>query len=102
MHVILTSSYPVQKVEEMQKVFLEASEKYPIDEDLAEHLTPVLMYGKEGLVNTIRIFKIKEGKLEDFLNRINPYLWEMSQIEGYKYDLQNAMSQEEAAALVQP
>ena len=100
MHVIITSSYPVQKIEELQTAFLAAQEKYPPDENVAEQLTPILIYANDGLVNTTQIVKIKDGKLEDYLNNVYPLLWELSQVEGYKYDVQNAMSGEEAQALI--
>ena len=99
-YIVTTSIYPTEKGPEVAQKYLEAIEKYPPDENLAAQTVPAAVKsGHEG-VKVIGIQEVKEGKLEDALNRIVNFMVMFQSIEGYRYTTEIFYKVEEAMALI--
>lgn len=81
-YLLATVWFPPHKGEEVGKKFLEIAKKFPEDRSLGKLvLDGALMRTKYG-IKAITISKVKEGKLDDALARINEVLALYSEIEG--------------------
>ena len=81
-YLLATVWFPPHKGEELGKKFLEVGKKFPEDRSLGKLvLDGALMRTKDG-IKAITISKVKEGKLDDALAKVNDMLAFYSEIEG--------------------
>ena len=80
---------PHAKASEAGKMFIEVSKKFPGDKSLSkELLNNAVAATKEGY-KVVSANEIKEGKLTEYLARLNNALiFIASGIEGYKYQIE--------------
>lgn len=64
-YIITTSLYPSDKAPEVAKRYLEAMQKYPIDETLESPVVPAAVKATQQGIKVIMISETKEGKLEE-------------------------------------
>jgi hypothetical protein len=64
-YIITTSLYPSDKSPEVAKRYLEAMQKYPIDESLENPVVPAAVKGTQQGIKVLIISESKKGKLEE-------------------------------------
>jgi hypothetical protein len=64
-YIITTSLYPSEKAPEVAKRYLEAIQKYPIDESVESPVVPAAVKGTQQGIKVVMISEVKEGKLEE-------------------------------------
>jgi hypothetical protein len=64
-YIITTSLYPSDKAPEVAKRYLEAMQKYPIDESLENPVVPAAVKGTQQGIKVLIILESKKGKLEE-------------------------------------
>ncbi|MFX1281987.1 MAG: hypothetical protein ACFFA3_21745 [Promethearchaeota archaeon] len=88
--------WPAESTPEMIKIAIEATKKFPPDDSLGEALVPnAISSNKDGIVS-LSVTLVKEGKLEEAINRaraiVNMYL----SVPGLKYSIETWATIEEA------
>jgi len=87
--VMITTWFPQDKTSEVGKIFIESSKKFPPDKSLSKHLlNNAIIATKEGY-KTVNASEIKDGKLKEYLARLNKNLIFIANgIEGYKFQIE--------------
>jgi hypothetical protein len=99
-YVITTSYYPSDKIDEAAKASFEMFKKYPPDESLGE----IVLIGantrtKKG-IRAIGIVKVKKGKFEEIIERIELQLSMFRNIAGFESKTEIWNSYEEAIGVL--
>ena len=68
-YVITTALYPSDKGPEVAKRYLEAMQKYPIDESIESPVVPAAVKGTQQGIKVMIVAEAKEGKLEEAYTR---------------------------------
>jgi hypothetical protein len=95
-----TSYFPAGKSEEAGKKFIEVTKKFPPDRSIAK---PILRVGVRVTTNgmkVITLYEVKDGKIDEFMNRSYQQILMFSEIEGYRAEHEVFMSGTEALPLV--
>lgn len=85
-YIIVSASFPVQKGTEVAKKFVEERTKNPPDRSLLKQILDALRVVK-GRVKAISISKVKEGKLDEALLRVQNDMVPYHELEGYEYTI---------------
>ena len=64
-YIITTALYPSDKAPEVAKRYLEAMQKYPIDDSLEGPVVPAAVKGTQQGIKVMIISEAREGKLEE-------------------------------------
>lgn len=99
-YIVITSWYPSDKVIEVVKTYFEAIKKYPPDDSLGEAVVPAAVTTTKRGIKTIGITEVKEGKLQEALNRARSTMVMYHNIEGYEYTVDIYATVTEALAFV--
>ena len=99
-YIITTSLYPSHKASEVAERYLEAIAKYPLDENFATEVVPAAVKSVHEGIKVTGIVDVKEGKLEDALNRTVNMMVMFQSIEGFRYTTEIHYKVEEALALI--
>ena len=94
-YVVVRTLWPFSKREELIKKVIEAMKKYPEDNSIAEQKVSATKSTLEG-INTMTIWEVKKGKLEEGLERIGNALAIYAEIEGFTYHYEIWLTQIEA------
>lgn len=95
-YIVVTSLYPSEKADEVAKVFLEVSKKFPPDESLATVVVPGAVVGTLQGISTLFVAEVKKGKLEDYTARLRKALVMYRHIPGYEVQATTYMTLGEA------
>lgn len=99
-YIVTTSIFPTEKGPEVAEKYLEALLKYPPDENLVVELVPAAVKSTHEGIKTLGVIEVKEGKLEDALQRIVNMMVIFQDISGYRYSTDIYYKIEEALALI--
>jgi hypothetical protein len=99
-YIITISLYPSDKGPEVAERYLEALAKYPPDENLATEVVPAAVKSTHDGLSVIGIADVKEGKLEEALNRTVNMMVMFQDIEGFEYSTDIHYKVEEALAMI--
>ncbi|NVM53837.1 MAG: hypothetical protein HWN66_09060 [Candidatus Helarchaeota archaeon] len=99
MYLILTSTYPFTKQAETEKAFFKAMEKNPTPAYI-KPATPLAVRAGRAGIETLAVYEIDKGKIEEATNFIAKALQEYWGIEGYTYELTTWMTGPEAFATI--
>jgi hypothetical protein len=99
-YIVTTSIFPTEKGSKVADMYLEAIMKYPPDENLAVELVPAAVKSTHEGIKTLGIAEVKEGKLEDALNRTVNMMVMFQSIPGYRYSTDIYYKIDEALALI--
>lgn len=94
-YIVVHTLWPFSKREELIKKVIEAMKKYPEDNSIAEEKVSATKSTLEG-INTMTIWEVKKGKLEEALERIGNTLAIYAVIEGFTYHYETWLTQIEA------
>jgi hypothetical protein len=98
--IVVTTWYPPEREEEVNKIYFSIPEKYPIDESLGQTLVPLgVKATKEGM-KVITVFEVAKGKFDEAMELTAKILREFRSIEGYRYEIETMLSQAEAMNLI--
>ena len=86
---MITAWFPIDKASEAGDIFIEVSKKFPRDKSLSKLLlNNAVATTKEGY-KTVTAHEIKEGKLKEFLARLNKFVIFVAKgLEGYKCQIE--------------
>jgi len=84
MYIITRMVYPASKAKEVANRFLEVMQKFPPDESLGNRVVPLATRRTRKGVETISVFEVKEGRLEQALNRTSQLYQMFSDIDGFE------------------
>jgi len=84
-YIITTSLYPSHKGPEVAERYLEAITKYPPDENLGTEVVPAAVKSVHDGIKVTGITEVKQGKLEEALNRTVNMMVMFQGIEGFEY-----------------
>ena len=99
-YIISTSLYPSHKASEVAEKYLEAIQKYPPDENLANPVVPAAVKTTGQGIKVIGISEVKEGKLEEAYARTVSMMVMFHSIEGFEYTVDIYLKVEEALPLI--
>jgi len=99
-YIVTTSLYPTDKAMEAVKKYLETLKKYPPDQTLGTEVVPAAVKTTEQGVKAIRIFEVKEGKLEKALTRTANEMVVFQSVVGFEYSIDVYFTLVEAMATV--
>ena len=99
-YIITISLYPSDKGTEVAERYFEALAKYPPDENLATQIVPAAVKSTHDGLSVIGISDVKEGKLEEALNRTVNMMVMFQDIEGFEYSTDIHYKVEEALAMI--
>jgi hypothetical protein len=82
-------SFPYEKIDEANRIFLNTVQKYPIDPDLIERkpIQPVMVWYSEDNVIITSIIAVKQGKLKEALDFLDTRKKWWPSEEGYRVDV---------------
>ena len=100
MYVIVTASYPNDKVKEVADVYIKAITKHPPDDSLATPVVPVAVRATLQGIRVISVHEIKKGKLEVAMARMANFQAMFYDIQGYRWTMKTYMNLEEAMAVI--
>lgn len=87
--------WPAESSAEMVKIAIEAAKKFPPDDSLGEALvTNAFSSSKDGIVS-LGVTLVKEGKLEEAINRARANVNMFLSVPGLKYSIEIWATQEE-------
>ncbi len=98
-YIIVTTSFPIQKATEVAKKFVEERTKNPPDRSLIKQILDALRVVR-GRVKGISISKVKEGKLDEALLRVQNDMVPYHELEGYEYTIKIFFDVVEALEMV--
>ncbi|MHA2400795.1 MAG: hypothetical protein ACXADU_18145 [Promethearchaeota archaeon] len=88
--------WPPDSTPEMVKIAIEAAKKFPPDDSLGEILVPnAIGSNKEGIIS-LNVSLVKEGKLEESINRARANINMFSSVPGLRYSIETWATLEEA------
>lgn len=96
MYVIVTASYPNDKVKEVADMYIKAITKYPPDDSLATPVVPVAVRATLQGIRVIGVHEIKKGKLEAAMARMSTIQTMFYGIQGYRWTMKTYLNLEEA------
>ena len=99
MYIITTSVYPSDKATEVGKKYLEMLKKYPPDETLGSIIATAVKTTEQG-IRVLTVREVKEGKLEQSLQRVGDALAMFLSIVGYEYSIDVYFSVAEALPFI--
>lgn len=99
-YIITTSFYPSDKATEVANRYIEAIGKYPPDENLGRQLVPAAVKETHQGIEVMSILEIKEGKLEEALNRTVNMMAMFFSIEGFEHNTEIYFKVEEAMKVI--
>ena len=95
-YIVENMWYPTAKVDEVVERYFELLKKFPPDESLAKEVVPgAITVGQQG-VEAMTILDVKEGKLEEALERCRNAMAMYIGIEGLEYSIQLYSTVQEA------
>ena len=97
--VMVTVWFPPTKGIDIAKKAIEALKKFPADESIAIQLAQGLASDRQGF-KSITISEVKEGKLEEALDRANEIVDFYTEIEGVTYKMDLMVTPQEAYARI--
>ena len=100
MYLITTSLYPSDKAPEVAERYLEAITKYPPDENLATEVVPAAVKSTHQGIKVVTIVEVKEGKLEEAINRTANRMVMFHSIAGFEHTVEIYFKVEEALTLI--
>ena len=86
-YIVLKSFYPTNKVEEVQKIYMELVKKYPPDDSIAETLIRGAGKASEKGYEGMSIWKVKEGKFDPMVIRIMKAMSMFNNIEEFGWSV---------------
>jgi len=98
--LMITTWYPPEKEDEVNKIYLSLPEKYPVDESLGTTLVPLGVKSTKEGTKVIVVFEVAKGKFDDAMEQVLKSLREFRHIEGYRYEIETMLSQAEAMNLI--
>ena len=98
--IVVTTWYPPEKEEEVNKIYLGIPEKFPVDESLGQSLVPLGVKATKEGIKVITVFEVAKGKFDEAWELTAKILREFRHIEGYRYEIETMMSQVEAMNLI--
>jgi hypothetical protein len=99
-YIVTTAWYPSDRVTEVVKTYFEVLKKYPPDDSLGEAVVPAAVTTTKRGIKTLGITEVKEGKLEEALNRARSVMVMYHNIKGYEYSVAVYATVSEALAFV--
>ena len=99
-YIISTSLYPSHKASEVAEKYLEAIQKYPPDENLANPVVPAAVKTTGQGIKVIGISEVKEGKLEESLTRIGNMMVMFQSIAGFESSIDIYYTVTEALTMI--
>ena len=99
-YLITTSIYPTDKATEVAEKYMEMLAKYPPDENLANEIVPAAVKTTHDGVKVIGILEVKQGKLEEALNRTVNQMVVFLNVVGFEYSIDVYLTVEEALATI--
>ena len=99
-YIITTSLYPSHKASEVAERYLEAITKYPLDANSATEIVPAAVKAVHEGIKVTGIIEVKEGKLEEALNRTVNMMVMFQSVEDFEYTTEIYYKVEEALTLI--
>lgn len=96
MYLIVTSTYPGDKVKEVSNMYVKAMTKYPTDANLGNPVVPVAIRSTFQGIEVMSISEVKKGKLDDAMTLAVNRLTMFHDIQGYRYTISTYLNLEEA------
>ena len=84
-YIILKSFYPFQKADEVKEIYMEVMKRYPPDKSIAELVIPIAGRATEKGSEGMTVWKLKEGKFDEFVKRLMASMVEFYKVEGFGY-----------------
>ena len=95
-YIVATVWFPPYKRMEVAKKAIEVVQKFPPDPSLGTVVVPGALMGSPNGITSISITEVKEGKLQEALDRVTENISEYLDIEGFNYKIDIAFTQTEA------
>ena len=99
-YLITTSLYPTDRATQVAEKYMEMLAKYPPDENLGNELVPAAVKTTHDGVKVVGILEVKEGKLEEALNRTVNEMVVFLDVVGFEYSIDVYLKVEEALATI--
>lgn len=100
-YVLTTSIFPLDQAEEVAKIYIKTAKDYRSSHrELAKEIVPNAVKVIDDGINSISVYDVKEGKLEEFLFLEQKNLVNYHNIPGYKYHIEVRFKVTEALELV--
>ena len=99
-YLVTTSKYPSDKAAAVAEQYLEALNKYPIDNNLETELVPAAVKSNHQGLIILGITEVKEGKLDEaYKNRVK-FMVLFQGIQGFEYTIDVNLTVEEALGML--
>jgi hypothetical protein len=95
-YMVVTTTYPSHKEDEVGEKYIEVLKKYPPDRSLGKQVVPLAVKPAHDGMKAMSIIDVKEGKIGEALNLVVRMLSEYLSIEGYEYAIDIWATQAEA------
>ncbi len=95
--IVVKTWYPPNKAMEITKSYMETLKKIPY-ESFEKHGTHAYRASKHG-IEGISIVEVDKGKLEEAMVLVAKREFEISKVDGYRYQIDTMFSLEEALAM---
>lgn len=85
MYIIIISTYPFTKQDEVEKAFIQGLQKNPIPSYIKQAVPLAVKAGGAG-IETLAVFEVKSDKIQDALTELTKFERFYWGIEGYTYE----------------
>jgi len=99
-YIITRCWYPLHKVDEPAKKYLEVMKKYPPDESIAKLIVPVAVSSTKDGIETMSINEVESQKVGEAYNREARMMVEFKGIKGFSYELKVWSKVDEALDMI--
>jgi hypothetical protein len=96
MYLILTTTYPNDKVKQVSDMYVKVMTKYPPDPSLGTPVVPVAIRATPQGIEALVVHDVKKGKLDDAMTLAANRLAMFHDIPGYRYRIDTYLNLEEA------
>ena len=98
-YYVVTNWFPGSSADEVAKVYLEERKKYPRDKSLLKVVAECIRSDERG-IKTMGVSEVKEGRLQEALNRQQEILTMYRNIAGYTSTLEVWWNPAEALGMI--
>ena len=100
-YVVTFAKFPLDQATETAKIYVETAKDYRSKHrELAKEIVPNAVKATDDGIDSISVYDVKEGKLEEFLFLEQKNLVNYHNIPGYKYHIEVRFKVTEALELV--
>jgi hypothetical protein len=100
-YVLTFANFPLDQAEEVAKIYIKTAKEYRSSHrELAKEIVPNAIKAIDEGIDSISVYDVKQGKLEEFLFLEQKNLVNYHTIPGYKYHIEVRFKVTEALELV--